>query len=61
MKVNPNRFNSVYGAGLAAERAKLTDKAAGYYRQLIATCAGADSSRPELAHAREFVSALAKN
>ena len=61
LKVNPNRFNSVYGAGQAAERAKLTDKAAGYYRQLVAACAGGDSARPELAHAREFVSALAKN
>jgi tetratricopeptide (TPR) repeat protein len=61
LKVNPNRFNSVYGAAHAAERAKLTDKAAGYYRQLVATCAGGDSTRPELAHAREFVSALAKN
>ena len=61
LKVSPNRFNSVYGAGQAAERAKLTDKAAGYYRQLLATCAGGDSTRPELAHARKFVSALAKN
>ena len=61
LKVSPNRFNSVYGAGQAAERAKLADKAAGYYRQLVATCAGGDSTRPELAHAREFVSVLAKN
>ena len=45
----------------AAESAKLTEKAAGYYRQLVATCAGRDSTRPELAHAREFVSALARN
>ena len=61
LKVSPNRFNSVFGAGHAAETAKLTDKAAGYYRQLIATCAGGDSTRPELAHAREFLSTLAKN
>ena len=61
LKVNPNRFNSVYGAAHAAESAKLLDKAAGYYRQLVATCAGGDSTRPELAHAREFVSALARN
>jgi tetratricopeptide (TPR) repeat protein len=61
LKVNPNRFNSVYGAAHAAESAKLTEKAAGYYRQLVATCAGGDSTRPELAHAREFVSALARN
>ena len=61
LKVNPNRFNSVYGAAHAAESAKLMEKAAGYYRQLVATCAGGDSTRPELAHAREFVSALARN
>jgi tetratricopeptide (TPR) repeat protein len=61
LQVNPNRFNSVYGAAHAAESAKLTEKAAAYYRQLVATCAGGDSTRPELAHAREFVSALASN
>lgn len=61
LKVSPNRFNSVYGAGHAAETAKLTDKAAEYYRRLVATCAGGDSTRPELAHAREFLSTLAKN
>jgi hypothetical protein len=61
LKVNPNRFNSVYGAAHAAESAKLTAKAAGYYRQLVAACDGGDSTRPELAHAREFVSALARN
>jgi tetratricopeptide (TPR) repeat protein len=61
LQVDPNRFNSVYGAAHAAENAKLTEKAAAYYRQLVATCAGGDSTRPELAHAREYVSALARN
>jgi tetratricopeptide (TPR) repeat protein len=61
LKVSPNRFNSVYGAGHSAEMAKQTEKAAGYYRQLAATCALGDSIRPELAHAREFLSAVAKN
>lgn len=61
LKVSPNRFNSVYGAGRAAEMAKLDDKAAAYYRQLVAACTGGDSTRPELTHAREFLSALAKN
>jgi len=61
LKVSPNRFNSVYGAGHAAEMAKLEDQAAAYYRQLVAACAGGDSTRPELTHAREFLSALAKN
>ena len=61
MKVSPNRFNSVYGAARAAEIAKLADKAAGYYRQLMDTCNRGDSTRPELTHAREFVSALARD
>jgi hypothetical protein len=54
--VNPNRFNSVYGAGFAAETAKQSDAAMKYYQQLIDTCARGDSTRPELVHAREFVS-----
>ena len=61
LKVSPNRFNSVYGAGHAAEMANHAEKAAIYYRQLVATCASGDSTRPELAHAREFLSTLARN
>ena len=41
-------FNSVYGAAQAAESAKLTEKAAGYYRQLVATCAGGIRPGPNL-------------
>jgi tetratricopeptide (TPR) repeat protein len=61
LKVSPNRFNSVYGAGHAAEMANHAEKAASYYRQLAATCGSGDSTRPELLHAREFLSALARN
>jgi tetratricopeptide (TPR) repeat protein len=61
LKVSPNRFNSVYGAGRAAEAAKETDRASTYYRQLAATCDHGDSTRPELVHAREFLSSIAKN
>jgi tetratricopeptide (TPR) repeat protein len=61
LKVSPNRFNSVYGAGRAAEAAKAADKAGVYYRQLVKICTQGDSNRPELAHAREFLSSLAKN
>ena len=61
LKVSPNRFNSVYGAGHAAEMENHAEKAAIYYRQLVATCASGDSTRPELAHAREFLSTLARN
>jgi hypothetical protein len=61
LKVSPNRFNSVYGAGYAAEMVRHPEKAASYYRQLVATCTLGDSTRVELAHAHEFLSALAKN
>jgi tetratricopeptide (TPR) repeat protein len=60
LKVSPNRFNSVYGAGHAAEMARHAEKAAVYYRQLLAACALGDSTRPELAHAQEFISTIAR-
>lgn len=55
LKVSPNRFNSLYGAGSAAELANQPEKALEYYVQLVKICAGATSSRPELVHAREAV------
>ena len=61
LKISPNRFNSVYGAAQAAEIAKLQDKATAYYRQLVTTCDRTDSTRPELARAREFLDPVAKN
>ena len=61
LRVSPNRFNSVYGAGRAAEEAKHLDKATAYYRQLVASCGHGESTRSELSHAREFLSTVAKN
>jgi len=55
LKINPNRFDSLYGAGRAAEMAKQTDKAAAYFRQLVKVCSKSDSSRPELAYASGFL------
>jgi tetratricopeptide (TPR) repeat protein len=59
LKLNPNRFNSLYGAGRAAELGKQQDKATAYYQQLIKVCAGGNSSRPELAKAQRFLSIVA--
>ncbi len=56
LKVTPNRFDSLYGAGRAAEIANQKETAANYYGQLLKTCAGGTSTRPELAHARDFLS-----
>jgi tetratricopeptide (TPR) repeat protein len=60
LKLNPNRFNSLYGAGRAAEAAKRPQRAAGYYHQLVKACAK-NSTRSELAYAREFLTTVAKN
>ena len=56
LKISPNRFDSLYGAGRAAETANQKETAANYYRQLLNVCAWGTSSRPELAQAKEFVS-----
>lgn len=57
LKLSPNRFNGLYHAGVAAEQAGDKAAAADYYAALLkSTGNGAQSSRPELAHARSFVS-----
>lgn len=53
LKKHPNRFNGLYGAGLAAERTGNLEKAGYYYRQLLAVADTAGSRRPELEMARK--------
>jgi tetratricopeptide (TPR) repeat protein len=60
LKISPNRFNSLYGAAHAAELLNQNRKAADYYEQLTKVCESGNSTRPELAHARSFVSQVAK-
>jgi hypothetical protein len=55
LKFNPNRFNGLYGAARAAESAGQTAKASEFYAQLLKVCAGSQSERPELSHARELL------
>jgi tetratricopeptide (TPR) repeat protein len=56
MKVDPNRFNGIYGAARAAELTHQVEKAATYYAQLLKNCDnGTHSDRSELAQARAFV------
>jgi tetratricopeptide (TPR) repeat protein len=59
LKLNPNRFDGLYGAGRAAEIANQPGKATAYYQQLLKTCAGGNSSRPEFAHVQGFLSTVA--
>ncbi len=53
-----NRFNSLYGAGRAAELLGNKSQAAFYYKQLVEVAAEADTERERLQRARAF---LAKN
>jgi tetratricopeptide (TPR) repeat protein len=56
LKTDPNRFNGLYGAGRAAELSLQTERAAGYYAQLLKNCGNqSPSSRPEVAHAGAFL------
>ena len=51
----PNRFQSLYGAALAAERAGKTTKARHYYTKVLEVSEAAKTERPELRLARNFL------
>lgn len=55
LKVNPNRFNGIYGAAVAAKKLGMQEKATKYFEELIKLAEGVDSDRAELEEAREFV------
>jgi uncharacterized protein HemY len=55
LKLNPNRFNGLYGAASAAEAAGKPNDANEYYALLLKVCDGSNSTRPELSRARELV------
>ncbi len=52
---SPNRFNSLYGAGRAAELSGDAEKAAGYYEALVEVTANADTERERLQRARAYL------
>jgi hypothetical protein len=52
----PNRFRSFSGAARAAELAGDREQAKAFYAKLVALAATADTERPELVHARAFLS-----
>jgi len=55
LQLSPNRFNGLYHAGMAAEDAGDQAKARQFYAELLkSTGNGAQSARPELAHAKAF-------
>jgi len=55
LKLNPNRFNALYGAARAAEAAGKQSEATEYYALLLKACDGSNSTRPELSRARELM------
>ena len=58
IKKEPNRFNAIAGAARAAERLGDKAKAKDYYQKLTTLASAADTVRPDLVAAQEF---LAKN
>ncbi len=55
LKTHPNRFNALYGAGLASELYNGAVKANYYYKQLLTIANSPNASRPELKKARSFL------
>lgn len=55
MTATPNRFNALYGAAFAADRAGDAVKAHAYFDQLIANCKDSGGDRPELTVARKHL------
>jgi len=54
-KENTNRYRSLSGAARAAEAAGDRQKAVGYFEKLVALSSKADTTRPELDHAKAFL------
>jgi hypothetical protein len=55
LQKRPNRLNSLYGAGLAAERSGNSEKAHHYYTALTKVVSGTISDRPEVNAATRFL------
>ncbi|MGH9495954.1 MAG: hypothetical protein ACRD3B_13225, partial [Candidatus Sulfotelmatobacter sp.] len=55
LKLNPQRFDALYGAAQAAAAAGKQSDANQYYAELLKNCVGGSSTRPELSHAKELV------
>lgn len=56
LQISPNRFYSLYGAGYAAELSGNSEKATKYYQELLDVAANADSPKPRVDKAKEYLS-----
>lgn len=59
LQKRPNRFNALYGAGLAAEKAGQTQLAKTYFQQLLQIVGTARSNRPEILQSSQRLKAIA--
>jgi tetratricopeptide (TPR) repeat protein len=53
---SPNRFNSLYGAGLAAELGGSKNEAAFYYKKILEITANVKTDRERLKHVKFYLS-----
>lgn len=58
---SPNRLNTLYGAGLSAERLGDVVNATKYFQQLVETAASADANVRRVDHAKAYLTKLASN
>ena len=56
LQISPNRFYALYGAGYSAELSGNGELATKYYQELINVAANADSPRPRVDKAKEYLS-----
>lgn len=55
LKRRPNRFNGIYGAAIAAKHSKNKEKAIFYFEALLNLTKNAQTDRPEVFEAKEFL------
>ena len=55
LKKHPNRFNALYGAGMAAKNSGNHEKVNTYFQQLLNVVGALNSNRPELVTVKQFV------
>jgi tetratricopeptide (TPR) repeat protein len=56
LKRSPNRFNSLYGAGLAAELRNNKSRAVLYYKKIVKIAETVKTDREQLKHAKLYLS-----
>jgi tetratricopeptide (TPR) repeat protein len=55
LKKHPNRFNALYGAGVAAQKTGNMQKSKAYFQQLLNIAGNKNSQRPELTIIKQFL------